>query len=403
MTSIRRIMITKDPKKLLNNNISYYLYLLLLCSFVIDFSGAFHIKYPVAFICAVYSIFFSETINRQTYYLDFWLFFIIPSILFLCSITLHAIDLKNAFSSSSFLLTFLLYPLISSIPSHKLIASYINFSICLSLIVIITWLIILTQSNSAIEAIRSFCTHYRIGFIELKRFGSILIPGVYFNWSMFLILGLCLLNKIDKRFVIILTGIILIGSSAIIACSLLGVFIRILFIEDNKKILNMITLCFIIYVIFLLITFTGNGVAIDFAINKFSANSDSTSIKLLKIKYCLDAIFSSASVFLFGSGIGSSFSYLHNVDINMEISTINMARQYGVIYTLCFTTYILNNIYSLSRADYTGKMLASGLLCTYLSANTNPQLMSPLFALVLMIACSYKSQLTISEAGSVLI
>ena len=132
-------------------------------------------------------------------------------------------------------------------------------------------------------------------------------------------------------------------------------------------------------------------VILTYIMSKLGRSSSSTMIKIGHIKTVLDLVFKDVVTFLFGMGLGSSFySYgVNQMVSNIEVSHFNLIRQYGVLYSICFFSYVFMVFVSLLKTDRNGKLLSIGLAMLFLAAGTNPLLLSPVYFLVLIISRAY--------------
>lgn len=380
------------------------LYKILLVCLAVDFGGAFKIKYISMFFisfCLLLKLAQGDIRFTKSFLVtEFLIFIVAPILLAFYSSVIYDIPLSSSFQDIwTFSLWIIIYLVLINLDSkEQLIEPFKKIGFYCAIVVIFTYLLIFilikTGHINLILNISDFANNYRIGFIGLKQSsdqsGYLMQPNVYFRWTMFLI-PVCLLFLKDHKlkFLTVLSAIFLTSSTGLILFSLLGIVVFSLMNGVIKKNLGkwLIFVFFIIGILICLLPF----INVQDMLIKLSTQSTSTDIKLGHIQSALSEIFKSTNTFLLGTGIGSQFYSMgiNAYTTNIEVSHINMLRQYGFIFFALFCSYFFTVFFKLMRTDSTGKKLALGIMGFFLCAGTNPLLLSPFFILSLIISKSY--------------
>jgi hypothetical protein len=391
-----------NPKTYFISNRTIYL-LFLLC-LIIDFGGAFGIRYLSFLFVAIYLLLKlingSILIPKNFLVVEGILFLIIPLCIALFSTLVYSTPLFTSLGEiSSFVLWMIIYLILINLNSkEELLEPFKKIGFICSVIVIVTfaliYILIFLGFHSVVLEFQSFANEFRIGFIGLapSEDHSYYLdkPNVYYRWTMILIPTTILFMKDNKlKFLVLLASVFIINSTGVILFTLLGLSIY-LFIEGIKE-RKMVKNIAILFCGLLAIVLLSQLIDMDKVISKLSTESTSTSIKLGHIQSALSEILRNPLTFLFGTGVGTSFFSMgiNEYTAEIEVSHINMIREFGSIYFLLFTTYVFVVFVKVMKTDDIGRKIGIGLISFFIAAGTNPLLLSPIFILFLIISKAY--------------
>lgn len=379
-------------------------YTLVLISLILDIGGAFQIKNITFIILVAYLIIVFLTdhnlyIPRSFFLIEGTIFLLMPLILVFISVVFWNIGIKDAIGAISTYIVWLLYPVLINIDCKSIIDKFKAAIYICSILVIITFVSIyffyLIGRMDLILLITQFSREYSLGLLGQRPMpGGIFLPSVFFRWTFWLLIGTLLFMKDSKyKFFVCIVAVLLTLSTGTIMFTLIGMAWIIISSKKTKvKRANLVLLIagFTLLLV-LLSSFINLNTAIEFLFSKLSIENSSTSVKMGHIQSILEIIFSDVKVFLFGMGLGSSFYSVgsNSIGVNVEVSHFNLMRQFGIIYTIVFFSYIINLFIKLKKTDSDGNIFAVGLVCLFFAAGTNPLLISPVFFLVLVIGRSY--------------
>jgi len=385
------------------------LYAFFLAAIIIDVGGAFGLKYGAFAIIFVYVLLAALTkkikVPASFPVMEGVLFIVAPTIFLCLAIGPFSVAPNAAVRGLTPFATWLLYPLLLLIyPKQRIISFFTTALFWGAVFVVIVFSVIFSLhflgQDDLISRINMFTREYRVGYFGRNPLGggaSLFFPNVYFRWSLLLIpAAILLLQGSKKKFIIVILAALLTVSTALILFLLVGLLVasfgslwrgRLSKLYMKRFISVGVILLIVIAVLYL----SGYEPVIEFAASKFSTLSASTSTKVGHIKSILELMSQDVVTFLFGMGVGSSFYSLGagQVVTNVEVSHFNLIRQFGVLYTLGFFSYVLLLFISLRRLDKTGKLLSIGLMMLFIVAGTNPLLISPIFFLLMVISRAY--------------
>lgn len=371
--------------------LSRFLILLLLISLLFDIGGGFGLKY----VAISFFLFFSlvklfKTKLNKSFLLD------VSVCLFFSAAALSSVirgnDIAAAFAEVSFLVFVSVLVVGKGVGADFLENTFLRISFCAAIIVIITFAVIFVFPEIGIAA-TSFARESRLGYIGLKSIESG-VPNVYFRWSSWLLLGFAL-SLFSKNYFLSLTiaaAAIMTLSTAVISGIIL-ITLAYAFMGGMLQYIYVLKIFFsfvlIILVFFLAIYFFPD--IFDEVISKFSANSESSSVKLGHIESILKLLSNNPGYFIYGQGPGSYF-YSIGADsfvTNVEVSHFNLLRQFGMLglsLYFFYSLYIISCLISLGSQGYPWSV---GLTVMFLVAGTNPLLLSPIFFVPLMLGRVY--------------
>lgn len=289
----------------------------------------------------------------------------------------------------SFIVFFCLLPLLKDLPSQIIQKALFKAVTLAALMVVLVFFIILLDREIA-HKFTSNAEHFGWGYIGLRP-GFDHLPNVYFRWSLWLTFGFVMVLYMRSTLSLVFAlSMIMTLSTGMVSALVLSFLLVSFFIKGNK-------LIFLFFVIGLAIMVSlffndiNHDPVIQFLVSKFSAGSDSTSVKLGHIQSVIQLILSDWSVLLFGMGPGAEFysigaqRYVNNI----EVSHFNVLRQYGVLGVCLIFGYVMLVIYQVANCGEKGKRWAIALLVMFLVAGTNPVFLSPIFFVPLLMARMY--------------
>lgn len=405
-----RKYITCSSKDKLISKTPLAIYGFFLLALIIDIGGAFGIKYSAFFFMLVYVMVNAakNTIKiPASFVLELLLFFIAPLVFLILAITVFSVDAMAAIGAITPFVTWLLYPIFLKIsPKERVISLFIDFMFLGSIIIIFMFSVIylahfLGNSHVIIE-IDLFANEFDLGYFGAKPFEgtTLFFPNVYPRWTLLLIPAEILLLKGDLiKFISIFLATLLTASTGAILFLLVGLILATFSSLINGKInrsylRRFLIICMIITFGIITIKFLNLEYILDFIITKLG-NSPSTSIKIGHINSIRTILFEDTTRLLFGMGVGSSFwsSGVNQFVTNVEVSHFNLLRQFGLLYSLAFFSYVFLLFIKLYwlRNEY-GLLLSISLLVLFFAAGTNPLLISPVFFLIMIIARAFITQ-----------
>lgn len=365
-------------------------------SHLIDIGGLFYIKHIsiLLILLGTIGIFIKFGILRDFYLEASIILFFILSTFYA---NLRGIKLPFIYQAVSFVGYFSLLGVLWKTPKGKPTDIFNKTILLGSLITIATFVAILLFPEANIWRLLS--SRYRLGFLGIQNFGTFYFPNVYYRWMMWFIPAVMLTFGRDKQAVwLLMISVFLQSSLSVILFSLLGILFLIFLFRMNKWyifvclflvmgiILGIFTRVFFPEYWFLLIEGVENYLL--FMVNQ------SISIKLGHIQGVLSSTSESMLNLLFGMGAGSQFYSpgIKGYTRLIEVSHFDFLRQFGLIGWGIFFGYVLFVFFESMKTDELGKRWAVGLLFLFISAGTNPLLMSPVFMIVLMLVRNYSIQ-----------
>lgn len=279
-------------------------------------------------------------------------------------------------------------PLIADIgykTTYRLIKKML-FSLAVIVIVtaVLMYSVYFIQGDNGIIFIHKFSRQFELGFIGFNSGMNLpfFVPNIYFRWSMWLIPAV-IFHANEKRIYVIMIAVLLTLSTAVILFSLMGLLY--LYLRRNRKKMLMMTSLLALSLIIIVIT-PSLSTIFQNVLSKFTATDASTSVKLEHIRSMIPLIFKLPNFFI-GMGLGSEF-YTTGIDgytSFVEVSHLNMMRQFGVVTSLIFFAYVI----SVAVSNMTHKdteVFGLSLILLFISTGTNPLLLSPILFLFLIIS-----------------
>lgn len=381
-------------------NIEKNIYLLFIFLTILDFGGAFGLRYA-AWVIMISYIFLNLVkgkykLPKAFLLVEGTLFFFYPVLLVGYSSIVHSVPLSQSLSEMTSFAIISIYIFTINLKSKRELIDPIKtngffFSVLIIIMFILLLILIRIGNFSQINSIREYAYLNRIGYIgTTNRIGIGLSPNVYFRWSLILVpLSVMFFKDNTKRFVVILTSILMVSSTGVVLFSGIGVVLCIYYSGKKKR--KTLKSLFSIMIIFVIILGISRIIDLSFITEVFTSDSVSTNMKLKHIESAIKVIFESPETLLFGTGIGSLFYTTGTNEFvsNIEVSHINMIRQFGIIYFLLFTLYVIKLSFNLLNTDDEGIKLGVGLISFFVAAGTNPLLLSPIFILYLVLSKTY--------------
>lgn len=349
----------------------------ILSALLLDPGGGLGFKYPLFGIGAFVGIVkFLVNSSYKIWWEDALFLFVI--IIYALMSTFRGNEGYAIFDQISFIAFFLLLPILKGVGAYAIEKAIFRMVLACATLVITFFIIMLIQPDIK-GLINQVATEGGLGYLGVKP-GYMFIPNVYFRWSVLLLLGftLALYKKKYTSLFVLSLSIIFTFSTALI----LGMIAIFFFYKCSTKQKPTNILLFIIIFIFAFIVAYRYNL-LDFIFIKFTGINDpnsSSGTKILHIKSVF-LLLHDPTYLLFGTGVGSAFYSLGAGKIvrEIEVSQINVIRQYGLLFFIFFLIYIFKSIIRAYRCGIIGKGLSVAIVMIFLVAGTNPLLMSPMF------------------------
>ena len=387
------------------------LYILFLFAIIVDPGGGLGLKYLAFFLLSFYAlvcIFTGKvTFPLSSLILEIPLFLLAPIFYLLLSVGVFLVPTGNAVSDITPFLTWMLYPVLLHINNKRKIVAIFRLVMFFGAVLIITTFFVIlfahfTGHHGLVDQINLLANRYRLGYLGRNPLGGrsvVFVPNVYFRWSLLLIPAtLLMLQESNAKFLFLILAVLLTSSTAVIFFTFAGlgwVFVEGVFSKSrhSKTFSKRVALSvLLLFGIILALHMGGYQDVLVFMLEKFSARSQSTAIKVGHIRSVLDVLSEDGFKLLLGMGVGSSF---YSIGVgrfvsNIEVDHFNLIRQFGLMYATAFFLYVFFNLVALWKlGDETGKLIAMGLLLLFIAAGTNPLLISPIFFLQLILSRAY--------------
>jgi len=382
------------------------LYALFLSAMIVDVGGAFGLKYMVFTFILIYLL-INVTTNRIKIPYSFvivecGLFCIAPLVFLILAIAIFSVEPIAAVRELLPFTTWLLYPLIILIRPKERIISYFTTALFWGALFIVVmfcaiYLFHIFGQDEIISKINIFMYNHNLGYFGRKPYGGAFFPNIYPRWTLLLIpAAILLMMGHVRKFAVVILGTFLTTSTAAILFMLVGIlwvsFGGIWCGRISKLYMKRVMIFSFMFLIGASIIYLlGHGYLIEFIVSKLG-ESPSTTIRVGHINSILALMSEDMINLLFGMGVGSSFWSVgvNQVVSNVEVSHFELMRQFGVLYATAFFSYVLLLFVKLHQlGDENGRLLSIGLIVLFLSAGTNPLLMSPIFILMLVISRAY--------------
>ena len=348
----------------------------LFLSYILDPSGSFGLKYPLAFFGCLLSVCFIrgnflEIVGFLVYFL-YVLSYPILSSIFL------QIDVGSALSQVIFIIYGLVFfpaRFVSRYDAEDGFSNLLGFMFLLPILMVLSYQIAGLFGLNIYNLFTKFFITFDYGFfgIHHKEEYAGSFSNAYFRWSglFIFIFGFYLIQNQVGRATGCFMAVLATTSFGIIFFTSVFYFIHS-FIFKYKSYSR-----FVVVLIFLSLL----PIVSDVILYKFSFEDASANVKIGHVLSFYEHFSSLSQVFI-GDGFGSRFytAGFDNFTVETEISILNMLRQGGIFFTVPFFFIIGWLIFKSIRVGRT----TDGLLVfiIFLFTATNPLLMSPLFVFV---------------------
>lgn len=369
---------------------------------IIDAGGGLGLKYVSSLILLVLLLGKGKI---RFNYIEGLLFVAFPLVLVGYSIVVCGVSVGAAVSSITFCLAiiFSIVLINEKIMIDKILRYFMKVMSVLSVIIIVVFIIAYALNIIGMPGVYMKIGAYlqsslRMGFFGYTRISGILMPVVYFRCSMFLIFALAVacFYKDKKSIAIIFLANMLVTTTANILFSVIVIMCYIFGSSCSKR-FKLLTSVFGGFAIISVLLIKFNDIYAKFYeyFDDITMQSESSLIKLGHITSIIENMFGSVRVFLFGMGGGSSFysSGVEKVITNSEVSQLECWRKFGTIYTIMFFLYIIYIVCKLYKLGKRYRILSIGLVMLFLATSSNPQLLSPLFLIVLFLCNSWCNEI----------
>lgn len=382
------------------------LFVLFLGSLLIDVGGGLYVKYSITLLVAFYIgvRFFAGTLSLPSHLLlEVLIFFFVPFAFAFSSIVVFGVPTKDAMSEIIPFATFIVYPLLLLIKKESLASHFSNVMVVAAGVIIFTaallGLLHRFGYDNVISQINLLAEELRLGYIGANPHFDFFVPNVYYRWTMLLIpTSILLLNQHLRKQIFVLGAVFLSLSTAVILFSLVGVMMGHLFDRNGKNrnrrravlVRTILTISVPLASLAAVDYATDSGLT-NFIGSKLTVEAEGSGQRLGHISSIVDLVLSDEKTLLFGMGVGSTF-FSDGVNaevVNVEVSHLNLIRQFGLLYSLTFFGYVFILIGRLILSDQDGRLLGFGLMMIFLAAGTNPLLVSPVFFTFLAVCRAY--------------
>lgn len=370
---------------------------------IIDAGGGLGLKYASSLILLILLIGKSKI---KFNYIECILFLVCPIALVAYAIVFCGVSVGAAVSSVTFCLAILFSIVLinEKIVIDDILRFFMKTMCCVSIVTIILFIVAYVMNMVGMASVFMSIGRYlqyskRMGFLGYNYISGIFMPVVYFRCSMFLIFAqaVACYYKDKKSIILIFIANMLVTTTANILFTMI-IMMCYLFGNSCSKKFKVVTGFFGGSAIVGILVIKFNDIYSKFYeyFDDLTMKSDSSAVKMGHIMSIVENMFSSVRYFLFGMGGGSSF-YSSGVEkkiTNSEVSQLECWRKFGTIYTLMFFLYILYVMYKLYKVEKKSRILSIGLGILFLSTATNPQLLSPLFLMLLFLCNSWCNEQT---------
>lgn len=359
---------------------------------IIDAHGSLKIKY-LSSLLLIAAIFCGKKVRLGKS--EILLFVIFPIWLVIYSFAICDISLGAAISSVTFCLTVIYYLAIEKDKNiqdgmMKFFVKVMQIIACIVIVIFFSALFLYFLEKSEIYFKVGFYlqNNLRMGYFGYNYVGSLLMPIVYLKSSMFFIFALAGACYYEKKFSIIVLFLVnmIVSTTANIVFAfaiILYYFIKKTGLHMKRTIICCIFSCVSGGFLIILLYWDKLYLKLYGFISDITMQSGSSQAKIGHIISIVEIMLNDIQKLLFGMGGGSSFysGYLGYTVSNSEVSQLECLRRFGIIYSALFFGYIFLIIYNMYKANQ--KMLSWGLFMLFIATASNPQLMSPMFLIVL--------------------
>lgn len=365
---------------------------------IIDAGGGLGLKYASSVLLLILLL---GKRKIKFNYIECFLFLVSPVLLVGYAVVFSGVEIGAAVSSVTFCLA-ILFSIV--LMNEKIVIDDIMrfFLKCMCFVATVTIIVFIIayglnlagMSNLFIKIGGYLQYSKRMGFLGYNYISGIFMPVVYFRCSMFLIFAqaVACYYKDKKSIILIFVANMIVTTTANIIFTLI-IMMCYLFGSSCSKKAKFITGFFGGFAIITILVIKFNDIYAKFYeyFDDLTMKSESSQIKLGHITSIVENMFSSVRVFLFGMGGGSSFysTGIERETTSTEVSQMECWRKFGTIYTIMFFLYIMYIMYKLYKVGQRSKIISIGLGILFLATASNPQLLSPLFLIVLFLCNSW--------------
>lgn len=378
---------------------------------MLDAGGGFYVKYIMMLVLAVDILVHIREFRITKS--ELLVFVLMPVFNLLCSVGINHVGLRSAVSALTYnvAIIYMLWIRMKKIPGQDVLESLMRQLYIFAWVVIGSYLFLwaweIAGQVAMGQKIAFFVRDRRAGLFGYDYFGSKIMPMVYWNASMFLIFAQALAcHYKNRRYIIVIAAANLITMSTANVL-LMGVILVLYLLSGDKKkrimAVRFIAVCLLLAVIVFVVSRIAKGslktYVDDFLELAFSMGG--SFIKIGHVRSAMKLILGSPVYLLLGMGGNSEFYSMgtKSIQTSMEVSQVECLRQFGLLYTVLFFAYIIYTMWKLWKEKYT--MVCIGLVLLFVATATNPQLMSPMFLIVLF-TCRYLTESKSSEDESLL-
>lgn len=378
------------------------LYAIFLAALLIDIGGTLGLKYGSAALLVFFAVLSARRVvlPRSVVIVEGAIFLVVPTLLLASAVAYHRVPIGDAASALTFLTTWAVFPLLVLIPRRQMVSVFagVMYWGAVATLAVFGILVLLFAAGrlDVVSAVSGLAERLGLGFVGQRPLPggiSLMMPNVYFRWTMLLIPAAAVLVG-SRRLWVVIAAVCATLSTGTIVFAIAGVLLGVV-MDPERRVGRLLVAAMIgggvVAVAGVVLMSTAYGEVLLTLVEKFSAASDSTSQKLGHIQSIIALLTESERALLTGTGVGSTF-YSRGVEAevwNVEVSHFNLLRQFGAVYTLLFFGYVAYVAARLLGSDLSGRRLGVGLVMIFVAAGTNPLLLSPVFFLVLAIGRAY--------------
>lgn len=375
----------------------------MLVSTVFDMGGGLGIKY-ISYLLGLVSLFFINGFSYNKYHLVGIIgLFVVCPVIFLVKGYVVEMNLGLAFSQvTPFIPAVILFFLLNKDNIDSAFSVYFKSLLILSGIAILFFVVRVEWAYTPlIMNISYFLMDRGMGFFNIGQMGNVVVYGVYFKPTLYLIGALLYFLCYRKPWaVFVVLSAIFIAMSK----SSLLVVVVILLIYSLHKIKLMSEYRIIISKFYLRLYFIGMVGFVflliysseywqafgDYCWQTFSGKAETSTIRFGHFHSLIQFWKENPSALFFGQGSGTSFysSAVGALVNNIELDHFNTIRKFGLLWSGLFYSFILMTFIFLIRNEE-NIVLGYVLLITFILVGTNPLLINPLF-LMFLIMCYKK-------------
>lgn len=378
-------------------------FLIFLLAFIIDPGGALGAKYATTLL-AVFVLLATPAgimFPRSFLRVEFLVFFILP----LLGVAVAAARGNSAggmFGAVTFALTWLIFPICLRLSRDRLIAVFERVMTIAALLFVAAYVLLyallLSGRFELVAKITFVTSSLRLGYFGInpetvERWGN--IPNVYFRWTLLLLPAIVLAaGRSRRRFCLMATACLGSLSTALIVFSAAALMAlqTVRGLADRGTFVSIfLGVPVVVALAYFAPAALGLKALLESLIQEFSMRNVSVSVRAGHIESIVALLGNDPLTLIFGMGPGAEFFSLGVRDYVafIEVSHLDVARQFGVLYLAVFCVYVVHLVVRLWRTDGIGQRLAIGIAGLFVAAGTNPLLLSPVFLIPIVIGRSY--------------